>query len=103
MQSRNRDRCRGKNVWPSRECNELEDWDWHKYTIDTVYEIGDWREPTAWHRGLYSVFCGDLNEKEIQKREDICKHATDSFCYKVETNTTIRNSCMSNRIVVLVL
>ena len=49
------------------------------------------------------MLCGDLNEKEIQKREDICKHATDSFCYTAETNTTIRNSCISNRIVVLVL
>ena len=57
----------------------------------------------VYRKELRSVLCGDLNEKEIQKREDICKHATDSFCYTAETNTTIRNSCISNRIVVLVL
>ena len=26
------------------------------------------------HRELYSVFCGDLNAKEIQERGDICIH-----------------------------
>ena len=37
---------------------------------------------------LYSsVLCGDLNEKEIQKRVDI--HTDDSLCSTVETNTIL--------------
>ena len=30
------------------------------------------------HRGVYSVFCGDLKRKKIQKRGDICTCAADS-------------------------
>ena len=35
----------------------------------------------------YPVLCGDLNGKEIQKREDICICIADSLCSTVETNT----------------
>ena len=33
--------------------------------------------------------CGDLNGKEIQKREDICIRIADSLCCTAETNTTL--------------
>ena len=70
---------------------------------------------------LYLVPCGDLNEKKIQKRGDICIYitdllcctaetqhckatkrewicvyvliATDSLCYTAETNTILQISC----------
>ena len=32
---------------------------------------------------------GDLNEKEVQKGGDMCICMADSFCCRVETNTTI--------------
>ena len=38
------------------------------------------------HRQLYSVFCGDLNGKEIQKRGDRCTHTADSLCCIAETS-----------------
>ena len=31
------------------------------------------------------MFCGDLNEKEIQGRGDICVHVTDLLCLTEET------------------
>ena len=37
----------------------------------------------------YSMLCGDLNGKEIQKRGDICIRIADSLCCTVETNTTL--------------
>ena len=40
--------------------------------------------------GLNSVLCGDLNEKEMQKRENICILITDSFCRTGETNSIIK-------------
>ena len=39
--------------------------------------------------GFCSVLCDDLNGREIQKRENICKHIADSLFFKVETNTTL--------------
>ena len=33
--------------------------------------------------GNYSVLCGDLNEKEIQERGDICIRMADSLCCTV--------------------
>ena len=41
------------------------------------------------YRELYSVFCGDLNGKEIQKGGDICTCITDPLCCTIETNTTL--------------
>ena len=46
-------------------------------------------EPTVQHRELYSVLCGDLNGKEIQKRGDIYIHIADSLCCTAETNTIL--------------
>ena len=49
-------------------------------------------------REPYSVLCGDLNRKEIQKRGGkkskkegmyMCVCIADSLCYTVETNTTL--------------
>ena len=37
----------------------------------------------------YSMICGDLNKKEIQKAGCICKHITDSLCCSAETDTTL--------------
>lgn len=31
------------------------------------------------------MLCGDLNGKEIKKREDISKHIADSLCYTADT------------------
>ena len=39
--------------------------------------------------GNYSVLCGDLDGKEIQRRRDICIHIADSLCCTVETNITL--------------
>ena len=36
------------------------------------------------------MHCSDLNEKELQKRGDICMYMADSFCYAVERNTTFK-------------
>ena len=35
------------------------------------------------------MLCGDLNGKEIQKREDICIHIADLLFHMEETNTTL--------------
>ena len=64
--------------------DELGDWDWHIYTIDTLYKVDDQWEPPVEHREPYSELPGDLNGKEIQKRGDICTHATNSFFLKVK-------------------
>ena len=47
-----------KGEW--RWCNELEDWDWHIYTVDTMYKVDNYWESTVEHRELYSLLCGDL-------------------------------------------
>ena len=36
-----------------------------------------------------SVFCSDLNGKEIQKIGDICICTADSLCCTAETDTTL--------------
>ena len=38
---------------------------------------------------LYFVLCGDLNGKEIQRRDDICICIADSLCCTAETNRTL--------------
>ena len=46
------------------------------------------------HREPYSVLCGDLNGKEIQKqREDIDICVADSLRYTAETNRTVESNC----------
>ena len=71
MQSRNRDtdvenKC--MDTKGEREgWDELGDLDWHIYTIDSIYKIDNKWDPTVKHRELYSVLCGGLNGKEIQK------------------------------------
>ena len=45
-------------------CDELGDWDWHKYT---AMHKTEW-EPAVQHRELCSVLCGDLMERTFRKR-----------------------------------
>ena len=41
------------------------------------------------HKELYSVLCGDLNGKAIQKSGDTCVRKAASPCCTVETSTTL--------------
>ena len=41
------------------------------------------------HREPDSVLCGDLNGKEIRKREDVCVCIAGPFCCIAETNRTL--------------
>ena len=59
------------------------------HTIDTMSKIDNSWEPTLWYKELYSVLCGDLNGKEIQRRGDICVGVADSIRCTGETNTTM--------------
>ena len=61
---------------------------WHIST--TTYKIDNWWEPTVQLRELYSVLCGDLNGKEIQKWWEICIHVADLLCCTVETNNIVK-------------
>ena len=45
--------------------------------------------PYCIHRELYSVLFGDLNGKEIQKREDMCICIADLPCCTAEMNTKL--------------
>ena len=38
---------------------------------------------------------GDLNEKKIKKRGDICNHLVDSLCCTAETNLTLKSNYTS--------
>ena len=61
------------------------------YTLFCIKYITN-ENGTNEHRGLYSMLCGDLNEKEIQGRGDTCIHVADSLCCTTETqhgNATI--------------
>ena len=40
-------------------------------------------------QGTLLMLCGDLNEKEIQERGDICVRRADSLCCTAGTNTTL--------------
>ena len=35
---------------------------------------------------------GDLNGKEIQKREDVCVRIADSLCSTIDTNITLQSN-----------
>ena len=72
-----------------RGCNELGDWDWLVYTIDTMYKTDNEWKPRVYRKELSSGLCGDLNEKAVQKREDIYVRMADSLCCTVENNTTL--------------
>ena len=38
---------------------------------------------------LLNALCGDLDGEEGPKRGDVCIYMADSFCYKVETSSTL--------------
>ena len=65
-------------------------WGWHTHT--TLYRMDSY-ENLLFHREPYSVLCGDLNGKEIQKRGDICSHLADSLCSTAETTTALCRNC----------
>ena len=46
-------------------------------------------------REFYSVFCGNVNRKELQKREDLCICVADSLCCIAETNNVVKQSYSS--------
>ena len=50
-----------------QERGGMKDRDWHIYTIDTMYKVGNEWESAVQRRGLDSMLCGDLNGKGIQK------------------------------------
>ena len=56
----------------------------------TVHKVARVGHDLATKRPLYisgnTVLCGDLNEKGIQKRGDICVCIADSLCCTVETS-----------------
>ena len=54
-----------------------------------MYKTEKQREPTVQHRELYSVLCGDLYGKELQKKGDTCIHVIDSLCCTEKTNITL--------------
>ena len=54
-------------------------------TIKTYFSIAQGTVLSALSLG----HSGDLKEKGIQKRGDICIHIEDSLCCTVETNTTM--------------
>ena len=45
------------------------------YMTDTISKIDNQWGPIVLHRELYSVLCGNLNGKIIQKRGDVSLHA----------------------------
>ena len=80
------------NIWIPRgkdRVGGIGRWDWHIYTIDTMYKIGNYWEHTVQYRELYLMHCGDLNGREVQKEGAIWVSMTDLFCYTVETNITL--------------
>ena len=59
------------------------------YKIGTMYKTGNYQEHTVQHRELYLMHCGDLNRKEIQKKEDLHIHVADPLRCTVDSNTTL--------------
>ena len=60
---------------------ELIHWDWHIYTIDTMYKTDIQGEPAVLPRELYYMLCGDLNGKEIQERGYMYTYNWFTFLY----------------------
>ena len=59
------------------------------YTLLILYRKYAINENVLCSTGNYSMLCGDLNRKEIQKREEICISIDDSLCFIVVTHTTL--------------
>ena len=57
------------------------------YTLLCIKQITN--ENLPYSLGNYSMLCGYLNGKEIQKRGDMCIYIADSLRYTAETNTTL--------------
>ena len=65
-------------------------------TIDRMHKIT--HERLLHSTGDYSVLCGDLNGKEIQKSGDMCIYTTDSLCCTADTDTALQSNCTSKKI-----
>ena len=59
------------------------------YTLLILYIKYATNENVLRSTGNYSMPCGVLNKKEIQKRGHICESIDDSLCFTVVTNTTL--------------
>ena len=86
LQSRNRDTDVENKCTDTKGEKGLE---WIEIGIYTLLIVYIKWEPAVQHRGLYLMLCGDLNGKEIQKREDICKNIADSPCCAAGAHTTL--------------
>lgn len=58
---------------------ELGDWDWHMYTIDTCIKEINNEKTLGMHRELCLMLCVNLNLKKEQKGGNICVCRADSF------------------------
>ena len=57
------------------------------YITNTMYKITS--ENILKNTGNDIMHCGDLNEKDVQKRGNACICMVDSFFYTAETNTVL--------------
>ena len=57
------------------------------YTLLCIIQITN---ENLLYRELYSMLCGDLNGRAIQKRGDIC--IADSLCCTAENNITLESN-----------
>ena len=46
---------------------------------------------------LPNALCGNLTQKEITKRGDLCIRIVNSLCYTVEANTTLQSNYSAKR------
>ena len=66
--------------------DELGDWDWHMYAIDSMSKIDNQWEPTVWHKEL--IQCSLVTQVgRKSKKEGTCM--ADLLCCTPETNTTL--------------
>ena len=68
---------------------------WGHTESDTRLE---WFSIAQWE--FYSVLCGDLHGKEIQKRADMCIRRADSLCCTVETNNAAQQLHCSKGLII---
>ena len=67
---------------------ELRDWDWHIYTVNSVYKFIT-SENILYHMGTLLNVVGWPQREGSPKGGDICICIADSFCSTAETNTTL--------------
>ena len=93
LHSKNREQTHGyQGRTEGWEKEELGGCDWCINATETVYQIGNWREPAAGH-GELSVLYGDLNGKEIQKKGTCVYVWLIHFAVQQKTNTISQSDC----------